>query len=413
MNSKKITILCQHFYPEEIGTGLIVTELAEDLTAYGYEVSVIAGRPSPFYCVANSRLNKRFMHKHITVRRVCNTMLDKKYFIFRLCNALTYSMAAFLKLFTTSKESMLLVYTSPPFLPLVGFSNKILRCQKYVIILQDVFPDTAAVVGYLKHLNFITMFLSFIYKASYSFSDKLVVIGRDIKLTMEKRGIRYSKMVYLSNWADGNLIKPLQKDQNPLVKKLDLQDKFIIGYSGTMGMLHSFDGIVKAALYFRKSPIIFLFITNGLRLKNLKYEVEKHSLKNFLFLPFQEKDALKYTFALADAWLVTLRSGFEGISVPGKLYSYMASGRAIIATVPYGSEVAKTVEEAQCGFVVSPNHSDELTDAINTLFKDRELSCKMGRQARLALEARYNRQLITRQYKDLFDRMMLDKRCGV
>jgi hypothetical protein len=52
--------------------------------------------------------------------------------------------------------------------------------------------------------------------------------------------------------------------------------------------------------------------------------------------------------------LISLREPFVGISVPGKLYGIMASGRPALFVGPRACESAETILEARCGAVVDP-----------------------------------------------------------
>ena len=70
--------------------------------------------------------------------------------------------------------------------------------------------------------------------------------------------------------------------------------------------------------------------------------------------------------------MLQLETFFQGqplcVSIPGKLYSYLASGKRILAAVQK-SENTELIERFQAGTCVSPNSSSEFAAAIATEFQ--------------------------------------------
>jgi len=91
----------------------------------------------------------------------------------------------------------------------------------------------------------------------------------------------------------------------------------------------------------------------------------------------------------------------EGLVVPSKVYGVMAAGRPVIFIGPGGSEAAKTIVEAECGYVVENGDVPGLRTAILNLRKDNVLAQRMGTNSRLNFEKNFDRRLITRRYFDL------------
>jgi glycosyltransferase involved in cell wall biosynthesis len=70
--------------------------------------------------------------------------------------------------------------------------------------------------------------------------------------------------------------------------------------------------------------------------------------------------------------------------MPSKLISYMLAGRPIIAQALRDSDVARTIAEASCGWVVEPDHPQELAammqEAIALPTAERERRGRAGRE---------------------------------
>ena len=96
--------------------------------------------------------------------------------------------------------------------------------------------------------------------------------------------------------------------------------------------------------------------------------------------------------------MISQREGLEGIAVPCKLYGVLAAGRAIVAAVPEGSEVASVVHEEGCGLVVPPSDPLAIATAIRRLITDPEMRLEMSRRAFKAYESKYSLAVTTQRF---------------
>jgi len=86
--------------------------------------------------------------------------------------------------------------------------------------------------------------------------------------------------------------------------------------------------------------------------------------------------------ASADVHVVALRRGLSASSVPSKMYSILAAGRPLIASVDEGSEVARVVGEAGAGVAVPPEDADAFVAAVERLAGDAGERTSMGASGR-------------------------------
>jgi colanic acid biosynthesis glycosyl transferase WcaI len=94
---------------------------------------------------------------------------------------------------------------------------------------------------------------------------------------------------------------------------------------------------------------------------------------------------------------ISLRPEVEGLVVPSKFYAIAAAGRPMIAICAKDGEIARMVEQNQCGVVIEPGNPAQLVDWILRLSKDAKLRAAMGQNARMMLEAQFSRrQALTR-----------------
>jgi glycosyltransferase involved in cell wall biosynthesis len=178
-------------------------------------------------------------------------------------------------------------------------------------------------------------------------------------------------------------------------QKWQLQDKFVVGYSGNLGRAHEFSTLLEASEHLRNNQqVVFLFVGGGHLTSELIRNVKARGLADrFLFLPYQNNEVLKQSLSVPDVHWISLKPELEGLIVPSKFYGIAAAGRPILAVTADDGEIASLVRTNQCGIVVAPGDSKALAEAIVKLSGDAALSGAMGERARAMLEGKFRRQL--------------------
>jgi len=232
----------------------------------------------------------------------------------------------------------------------------------------------------------------------------VIVLGRDMeeKVRAKLDQSEWGKIRVIPNWSDEDAIRPVEKVENPFLREIGLSPStFIVQYSGNMGLSHGMETIIEAANQLQDIPVRFLFIGGGGKRQRIEKMATDLRLGNVQFLPYQPKENLRYSLACSDVSLVCLEEGVEGLSVPSKYYGILASGRPVIALMADDSEVAMSVRESECGFIVPPGAPDELAGKIRFLFDHPETAREMGKKARESLERNYSRRIAAGKYIDL------------
>ena len=246
----ELLVLCQLFYPELVSTGQTLTELCEQLVHLGMDVEVVCGPPT--ILDKDKKTAKHTEHEGIRIRRVWGTRFPKLNLVGRVINQLTFAASVFLYLLLRHPRKPILVLTNPPFL---AITCAILRVFKiigpYIYLVFDVYPDTAVQLGVLKEKGLLSRLWELFNTFTFKQASTIVVIGRCmqdvIKQKTEKSGLKLDdKLYYLNIWSDDKLISAALDKENPLKKKWNLEQKFIVGYFGNMGRFHDMETIVKA-----------------------------------------------------------------------------------------------------------------------------------------------------------------------
>ncbi|MCJ7544837.1 MAG: glycosyltransferase family 4 protein, partial [Phycisphaerae bacterium] len=208
----------------------------------------------------------------------------------------------------------------------------------------------------------------------------------------------------IPNWADTTFIRPLPKADNPFAREHHLVDKFVVAYSGALGATHDTESILAAAEQLASLPDVhFLIVGGGTRWQQTAEAVAARRLANLTLLPLQPFRVLPYSLTAADASIVCLDVGYEGVSVPSKTYYALAAGTAIVAVSPDDTELTDLVAEYRCGLVVRPRDPAALAEAIRRLHDDPALLAAC-RSAAAAASRHFDRSVATARYLAYLER---------
>jgi colanic acid biosynthesis glycosyl transferase WcaI len=212
--------------------------------------------------------------------------------------------------------------------------------------------------------------------------------------------------------VDTDFIKPIPRD-NAFSQELHLSNTFIVLYAGNLGLSQGLEHVLTAAEQLADHrDIKFVFVGDGSGREHLVAEAERRRLANVQFLPFQPRSRLPEVLATADISLVVLRRGIGSGSLPSKLFSILASGRPILASVDEGCETWELVERAQAGICVPPEDPIELAKAILNFKKDDCFRERLGLNGRAWAERYHSPQSAAEQFEKLLIEIQDDQRIG-
>jgi len=407
-NSQNVYFLTQYFYPDVASTAQLLTELAEDLSKYGLRVEVFTAQPS---YDKSQKLPAVENYKGITIRRVWNTHFHRSNILGRLLNEITFIVSLiFALLFSHLEKGVFLIVTNPPLLPVVGLILKRIKKIPYIYLVYDIYPDIAVKLGYLSPNSTLTRFFETVNRRAFVNADKIIVLGEYMKDIIGQKLVKYTqclnKIEVIHNWADERQIFTVLKDSNWFIKEHGLEGKFVVLYSGNLGISHPLEFVVEVANKLKDKDIIFLFIGNGGKKPILEKMTKDMELNNVKFLPYQDKEVLSYSLSSGDVAIITMEEGIEGLSVPSKLYSFLAAGRPILGIVSKKSEVALIVEKANCGYIIEQSDVDKLYSAIESLYNNPKLLFELSGNARKLFESNFTRNRMTKRYFDVISSVL-------
>lgn len=404
-----ILFINQHYYPDFAATGQLLAELCEDLVRFGFKITVITGMPEKGTFPSEAEIAKIEQHKNLTIYRIDNHPAGNKTIINRLIHFVSFWLGSIIKaLFLSEKYDYVFVMSTPPLLNgLTANLLRIFRSTPYVYNVQDLYPGIAVEMGTIKNKWLIRLSESI---ETYINRHALVVttLSSQMKYNIQLRTFGKDIRV-IPNWSDSRFIFPLEKSE--LRDKLNLNEKFLVTYSGNMGLSQGLDQLLDVAGQLQNQmPVIhFLFIGNGAHLPQLKSKVEQLQLSNVTFLPFQPKEKLNDGLNAADLHIVSTQPNMAKYLMPSKIYGIMAAGKAVLAIAEKETEMIQMIEKFHCGISAQPNKTAESKEQILWAFQNPSELATLGKNGRKAFLQNFDRFIATQNYASLFENIYLKK----
>ena len=396
--SRRLWIVSELYYPEMTSTGYYITHIAEFLTDH-VDVRVICGKPN--YSARGVRVDRNETRHGVEISRVPAFRLNKNILFFRLLNALSLSIGVFIKeLISIRAGDSVVVVTTPPVLPFITALAALMKGASYMVLVHDVYPEQLIATGILKRGSVVAWCFDLMNRCVYKHAASIIAVGRDMKELLETKLSGLDIPVpFIPNWAETDTITPQDRKENPLLREIGFEDKFVVLSAGNFGRPNDLETIVRAAERLSADTRVqFLFIGNGAKLKWLKARTS--TLSNILILPPMPRERQNVFLNACDATVVSLVRGMLGAAVPSRTYNYMAAGKPLLAICERHSEIAGIIQENEIGKWVEPGDSEGLAAAIHDLLSRGTDLRRMSERARAAAVDKYSPGMVLPQFRD-------------
>jgi glycosyltransferase involved in cell wall biosynthesis len=389
-----VTILTQYFYPHHGATSQLMTDLAKGLSQHDYTVNIFTetqSKETTLESCSQININRAFSPIKSSTS-IFSKIISS---IFFLIGALWYV------IFSIPSNTPLLIASNPPYAGILGILFNIVHRGKYYFLLQDIFPESAAMSGIMKQNSILYQFFSKLIYLTYKYSEYIIVLSTSMQEFLERKYPDLKpKIKVIENWAIED-IPVVSKPANNFAQQYELDEIFTVLYSGNLGRLHDIETITEAAKILKDEPIKFVFIGEGAKTKIVKQAIDNYQLKNILLLPYQPRELLPLSLTACDISLVSLIPGAESIVAPSKLYGMLSAGRGIISISVPNSYIDKLLTNSGCGVNVPPDDPQQLADIIRQLARDNQRVKSMGEIARQLYETRYTFKRALEDYEKL------------
>ena len=409
----RILIYSYNYHPEPIGIAPLMTELAEGLVKRGHQVRVVTAMPNyPERQIYQDYKGKFFLTEYkngVKIQRCYVWIRPQPKLIDRILLDASFVVNSFFPALMDWRPDIIL--TTSPSLPACIPSTLLgwLHACPVILNLQDILPEAAVHVGLLKNKFLIRLF-SRLEKFAYGSATKISVIADGFVENLLAKNVPVNKMVQIPNWVDVNFIRPLKKEDNHFRNKHNLNGKFVVLYSGNIALTQGLETVVKAAAMLRETrDIAFVIVGEASGLQRLEQECANCGADNVLLLPFQPRKDLPQMLAAADVGLVVQKKNVISFNMPSKIQVLLASGRAIVASVPARGTAARAIRQSGGGTVVPPEHPEELANAVLDLYRHPEKVKTLGYNSRKFATEQYTFEQALKNYESLFYSVTADR----
>ncbi|MBU9735532.1 glycosyltransferase family 4 protein [Diplocloster agilis] len=364
---KRLLIYAHYYVPDTASTGQLLKELAEGMRDT-FEITVICVVPSYLGTIKDQYKTQKYYRENINgidVIRIRVPEFSKTDKLSRIINILAYFFGAMAATFKVGKQDYVFSISQPPILGgLIGVWGKWMKHAKYIYNIQDFNPEQTIAVGYSKN-QLILKAMMWLDKFSCKRSNLVITVGRDLIDTLNNRFKNNPpKSALINNWIDEKEIYPLEtshKSVEAFKRKYSLNGKFVIMYSGNIGLYYDLENLIKVIKKFKPGTkaadgreVVFCFVGAGSVLEDLVKYKEANHMDNVVFIPYQAKADLNYSLNAGDVhWCVNAK-GIKGVSCPSKYYGVAAVGKPVLGVLAKGSEVRSLIETSKSGLCCEP-----------------------------------------------------------
>lgn len=386
-----------------------MTELAEGLVKRGHQVRVVTGMPNyPQRSIYPNYKGKLYLTEEINGVKIQRSYLringPHPTLLDRLLLDGSFVLTSSLQAFNGQRPDV--IFSTVPPLPIcvpVALYGGVRACP-IVLNVQDVVSEAAVRVGLVRKDGVLIRLADALEKFAYQTANQISVIDSGFVDKLLSQGVPAQKITCIPNWVDVNFIRPFPKTPNAFRERHQLNDKFIILYSGNIALTQGLQTVVKAAARLKHLPeIVFVIVGEATALGELRKDCETYKTPNVLLLPFEPREQLPEMLAAADVGLVVQKRRVTNFNMPSKIQVILASGRAILASVPEAGTANRAVQQSGGGICVAPEDPQALAEAVEQLYNHPELVEALGQQGRKYALEHYAFEQALNQYEALFE----------
>ena len=306
----------------------------------------------------------------------------------------------FLPLSKMGKPDAVVASPMAPFLVLPAYRLAKKFKAKFIYEVKDIWPLSIIELGGINPKNPLIRAMSWCEKFAVKKADKVVSSLQNYGEHLSKDLGINREFIWINNGVDLNEmaeVEPLSKEIENLLPK----DKFIIGYTGTIGIANALDSFLEAAKKLQSyKDILFVIVGDGKEKQNL---LEKYgNLDNILFIESIKKQQVQSILKLFDACYIGLQkeSLFKyGVS-PNKLFDYMYSEKPIVYAIDSGK--SNIVKLSNCGVTVEAQNSEEIANGILTLYNmSKEQRENLGKNGKIYVTEHFTYEKLAKKFEDI------------
>ena len=311
-------------------------------------------------------------HKVIEYKK---TSFPKRIFTWLLC-----SFQMYWHLLTKYRKARVIAVTNPPLTPFVCLLSRV----SFDVLVYDLYPDTFINYKILSWNNPIAKVWVHFTKSALKKANRIFTITQGLANEIEKYTDKQIEIIPI--WTNNQFFSKIEKKSNLFLNSnTELNNKFIVSYSGNLGKTHPIESILDLAERFRMDHLYhFVIIGGGHKFETIQNEIRNRKLTNVKLLPWQDVEMLPHVLQAADINVVTLDKEAANLSIPSKTFNLFSSGRPIMAICSSNSSLSILLHETNAGRAFDESQITEMHTFLKEVKGSKDLQMEYSSNALLA-----------------------------
>jgi colanic acid biosynthesis glycosyl transferase WcaI len=310
----------------------------------------------------------------------------------------------------TQTSDLLLVVTSPFFMPILASMAALRDTGRTVTLLNDIYPEALVAKRWLRRDGVVERIIKRVFAKSF------MRLGHVVFISEQHRAL-ISRDTPISHKSS---VIPVSAYSDPFVNDVPTTSTGAIDvlYCGTLGHMHDtrtfLDWLARGG---SRAAVRFSFYTSGA--SKARFEKDLHAL--------MQRNAARVDVRIGNAlpeqgWVEVMRGaqvglvfqdvGAGSVVFPSKIASILAAGQAVLAVAEASSEIARLVVSHDCGWVIEPNDPDGFDGCIEDMLRSEVLLRKRTNAFELG-QSVFGKAAVASKWVELFDRIAIDMRASL
>jgi glycosyltransferase involved in cell wall biosynthesis len=377
----RILLLNLYYPPDTSATAKMAHSVVEALSI-SHDVTVLCGRPS--YDPTERRSWRLFQVEQAgraRIVRVGSTDFPRQDMKERVAYALGSGGVAIAGALRV-RGDVVVEMSDPPFQGIIGAIVAMLKRKPYVYNIRDLYPDMA-VGGSIVEPGMLARIWEKLHRWALRRATRVIVLGEDMRARIIAKGVDLARVLIV---RDGTAIPPpntpLAAPDPEVVRAIRGNFSFVLVHAGNLGFYGAWNTLVSAARSLANEGVGLVFVGNGAQRSQI--EATAAGSGNIRFLEFFPASKIPSVLAAADAHVITVKRGLEGVVVPSKMYGILAAGKPIVAVAPKETDAVSLGVSGGFAVAADPDRPAEVVNAVRALASDRTKLKAMGEAAWVA-----------------------------
>ena len=282
-------------------------------------------------------------------------------------------------LMTRYRKHEVLFVSVPP----MGYLLNLVLPHRFSMVIWDIYPDILKING-MTESHPVYRVWAWLNRRSFRKAYRLFTISEIMADALAKYVDR-DRLDVQPIWSIFQENSRLPKEQNRFLATQDTGGRFIVQYSGNIGLTHNVDLLVDIAEHLQdREDILVQIIGRGPREPYIRQLVAERGLGNVQMLPFQSDEMFPHSLSAADLGVVMLDERVGRGSVPSKAYNLMSFGIPALYVAGPDSQLARYAKEFGHARCFRADQVDEIAQWIGELVSNTDELNEMGQRAERA-----------------------------